>query len=213
MPSTLPHVVVHRDDLRTRTGTGAEETRRRSPLLNNPAPASPFTAQESKDPPPPLRTIEPGASASSFLPQHDTKHRHEHDVERRDEACLARAGRLHARTAGTKLAAECKQRARRSGRRAAARVFFCSALYFSRGCMTPHHTQRAATAAHSAAGTARSAPKLKQPRCPALRLCVTKELPQIIAVMSGRTICRTFLTVHRCAPPVACDRMQKYLLA
>jgi hypothetical protein len=37
----------------------------------------------------------------------------------------------------------------------------------------------------------RSALKLKQPRCPALRLWVTKELPQIIAVISGRMIWRT----------------------
>ena len=50
---------------------------------------------------------------------------------------------------------------------------FSSAVYFSRGRMR------------------RSALKLKQPRCPALRLWVTKELPQIIAVISGRMIWRT----------------------
>ena len=70
-------------------------------------------------------------------------------------------------------------------------VFFCSALYFSRGCRRRiTHTSKKRT---SAAGTARIVPKEKQPICPALRLSVTKELPQIIAVMSGRTICRTFL--------------------
>ena len=67
---------------------------------------------------------------------------------------------------------------------------FSSALYFSRGwmrCMTASSTSNTSTA-----GMARSALKLKHPRCAALRLCVTNALPQIRAVISGSTTCRTF---------------------
>ena len=52
-------------------------------------------------------------------------------------------------------------------------------------------TTSSSNSSANAAGMERSALKLKQPRCPALRLWVTKELPQIIAVISGRMIWRT----------------------